>query len=60
MSEIRLAACAAPPPPPSAEIPLVVEQFSPWANHRQLTLSYRVLPPNRRKAAPYATHGTPL
>jgi hypothetical protein len=45
------------PPPQSAEIPLVDEQFSPGSNKRQLTLSYRVLPPKGRKAAQYATRG---
>src|ERR1051326_5441332 len=43
------------PPPQSAEIPLVDEQFSAGTNHRQLTLSYQVLPLKGRKAARYAT-----
>jgi hypothetical protein len=45
------------PPPQSAEIPLVDEQFSSGPQKRQLTLSYRVLPPKGRKAAQYATPG---
>jgi hypothetical protein len=52
---IVVAARAASPPPQSAEIPLVDEQFSAGTNHRQLTVSYQVLPPKGRKAARYAT-----
>jgi hypothetical protein len=44
----------APPPPRSAKIPLTGKDFSVQAPDRQLTVSYRLLPPNRRKAAPIA------
>ena len=43
------------PPATSAEIPFVGEHFSASTNHRQLTLSYRLLPPKRRNAARNAT-----
>ena len=55
MPEVRFAVLRRIPPPRSAEIPLVGEQFSARANPRQLTLSYRVLPLKRRKAAQNAT-----
>jgi hypothetical protein len=40
-----------PPPPLADENPFSDEYFSFRTNHRQFTLSYRVLPPKRRKAA---------
>ena len=42
---------AGPPPSPS-KIPFCYEHFRRRQNHRQLTLSYQVLPSNRRKGAP--------
>lgn len=39
------------PPQSPGKIPFCFEHFSWLRNQRQLTLSYRVLPPNRRKAA---------
>jgi hypothetical protein len=35
----------------TSEIPFAGEQFSAAVAERQFTLSYRLLPPNRRKAA---------
>jgi hypothetical protein len=45
------------PPPCPGENPLFVEHFSLTANHRQLTLSYQLLPLIRRIAAQNATRG---
>jgi hypothetical protein len=58
MSEDNLGDRIAPPRPRSAKIPLTLEEFSVDAIPRQLTLSYRLLPPKRRKSASMATCGT--
>src|SRR5581483_7255619 len=43
------------PPDKPAKIPLICEHFNARPNQRQFTVSYRLLPPNRRKAASNAT-----
>jgi len=59
MPEEHLAVCAADLPRHNQQIPFVDEQFSAMAIMRQFTLSYRLLPTNRRNAAQYATRKTP-
>jgi hypothetical protein len=38
-------------PATTGKIPFIEEDFNLEVNHRQLTLSYRLLPPKRRNAA---------